>query len=230
MPTRREAAVKRFAHLLATNGQVSMSELDFNLEKLSEWLHETTGEVAAIELAPMRGGGSCEMFDLARNGQRWVIRRAPLTAVSDTAHDVVREYKIISALQGGEVRVPETLAVCDQPEVLGAPFYIMRYIDGEIIRRKLPTRYIESPPTQGAIGEELIDALVELHAFDWRNSPMAELAKNENFLDRQVERWMGQLEGYRHRALPGIDDVACWLESHRPSSGELTVMHGDYNL
>ncbi|MGI9293667.1 MAG: phosphotransferase family protein [Pseudomonadales bacterium] len=207
-----------------------MSRLDFDLATLSDWLSEHTGNSAAIEVSPMRGGGSCEMFELGRGGERWAIRRAPVTAVSTTAHNVVREYKIISALQDSHVRVPELLAACDDPVVMGAPFYIMKYVDGEVIRRKLPDQYIDEPATQTTIGEELIDVLVELHAFDWRNSTIVDLAKPDHFLERQVKRWMSQLDGYRDRDLEGVDAVAQWLEANRPANGDLTVMHGDYKV
>jgi aminoglycoside phosphotransferase (APT) family kinase protein len=207
-----------------------MTELDFNLAGFTAWLNEKTGRTVEARVAPMKGGGSCEMFSLEQGGERFVIRRAPLAAVSDTAHDVVREYQVIEALSGSGARVPDLLAFCDEPAVLGAPFYIMGFVDGEVIRRKLPQQYIDSPGTQSALGEELIDGLVELHAFDWRGTRLEELANPERFLERQVQRWMAQLEGYRCRELAGVDVVARWLEDNRPAEGELTVMHGDYKI
>jgi aminoglycoside phosphotransferase (APT) family kinase protein len=207
-----------------------VSELDFDLAVLKDWLDGAVGDSADISALPMRGGASCEMFDLQRGDGRFVIRRAPVTAVTDTAHNVAREYQVIRALTGSKVRVPELLAVCEDKEVLGAPFYVMRYIDGEVIRRKLPERFQASPETQPSIGNELIDALAELHTFDWRGTQMEQLAKPERFLERQVERWTSQLEGYRCRELEGVDEVADWLERNRPMKGDLTVMHGDYKL
>lgn len=207
-----------------------MDSLDFDLDVLRDWLEQQTGEPGAIEVTPIRGGGSCEMFELRRGTGRWAIRRAPVSLVSDTAHNVVREYQVIDALQGSKARVPELLAVSDDNAIMGAPFYIMKYVDGEVIRRKLPQQYIDSPETQGAIGEELIDALVELHDFDWRTSSMVALSKPENFLARQVDRWMSQLASYRHRELPGVDAVAKWLQENRPQNGDLTIMHGDYKV
>ncbi len=205
-----------------------MSELDFDVGSFADWLNGETGRRGELAITPMKGGGSCEMFELAEGDERFVIRRAPVAAVSDTAHNVVREFQVIEALQGSGARVPELLVACDDSDVLGAPFYVMRFIDGEVIRRKLPAQYVESPETQGTIGEELIDALVELHAFDWRGSAIEKLGNPERFLERQVERWMHQLEGYRSRDLAGVDAVAKWLEDNRPQEGELTVMHGDY--
>lgn len=207
-----------------------MSELDFDQTAFAGWLQETTGRTGVITIEPLRGGGSCEMFTLEQGGERFVIRRAPLAAVADTAHNVVREFKVIEALSGSGVRVPELLASCENESVMGTPFYIMRYVDGEVIRHNLPDQYIASPETQTAIGEEMIDALVALHDFQWRGTAMEELAKPERFLERQVARWMSQLETYRCRELVGVDDVARWLEENRPESGDLTVMHGDYKI
>ena len=207
-----------------------MSELDFDLAGFAAWLERETGRVGELAITPMRGGGSCEMFILEQGDDKFVIRRAPLAAVADTAHNVVREFKVIDALSGSGVRVPELLASCEDKSVMGAPFYIMRFVEGEVMRRKLPDQYIASPETQAAIGEEMIDALVELHAFEWRGTAMEELAKPERFLERQVERWMSQLAGYRSRDLSGVDEVGAWLEANRPDNGDLTVMHGDYKI
>lgn len=197
---------------------------------LQDWLFAQTGESNEIRLAQIRGGGSCEMFDMRCGTDRWVIRRAPLTAVSDTAHNVVREYKVIEALQHSGVRVPRLLAVSDDSTIIGAPFYIMQFIDGDVIRRGLPQQYLENPESQTAIGEQLIDALVELHNFKWQGTTIEQLAKPENFLHRQVDRWMSQLASYRNRDLPGVDRLAHWLSDNRPKTCDLTVMHGDYKV
>tara|TARA_R110000823_G_scaffold144958_5_gene275087 strand:- start:4012 stop:5049 length:1038 start_codon:yes stop_codon:yes gene_type:complete len=207
-----------------------MSEQEVDPGRFAEWLRSETGRAGPVAIEPLRGGGSCEMFTLTQGDERFVIRRAPPVAVSDSAHNVIREYRIIAALTGSAVRVPRLLASCADPAVLGAPFYIMGFVEGEVIRRRLPAAYCEHPEVQPAIGEELIDALVELHAFDWRGTAIEDLAKPENFLQRQVARWMSQLAGYRQRELPGVDAVAHWLDDNRPSAGELTVMHGDFKI
>ena len=208
----------------------SVDELDFDIGGLRDWIEQQAGRAGAIQVTPIRGGGSCEMFELKRGSERWAIRRAPACSVSDTAHNVMREYQVVKALQGSDARVPELLAASDDTRIIGAPFYVMKYVDGEVIRRKLPRQYIKHPESQAAIGEELIDALVELHDVDWRNSAMVALSKPDNFLARQVDRWMGQLAGYRQRELAGVDAVANWLQANCPPSGDLTVMHGDYKV
>ena len=171
------------------------------------------------------------MFRVDRGDQSWILRRAPLTAVADTAHQVVREARIIEALAGSDVPVPRVLATCEDPAVLGAPFFVMSRVDGEVVRRAgLPDEYVAHPETQPAIGEQLVDALVALHDFDWRSSGLAELSRTSDFLPRQVDRWMSQLSGYRTRDLPGLDEVATWLGANLPAGGDLTVMHGDFKI
>lgn len=207
-----------------------MSDIGFDTARFSEWFRTTTSRAGGLSIEPLTGGGSCEMFVLRQGGEQFVIRRAPVAAVADTAHNVVREFQIIEALTGTAARVPELLAACEDADVIGAPFYVMRYIDGEVIRRKLPRAYLEAPATQTRIGEELIDALVALHSVPWRGTALEKMARPENFLARQVNRWSSQLESYRNRAMPGVDTVAKWLEDNRPDQGALTVMHGDYKL
>ena len=203
----------------------------FDVARFSDWLGQVTGEPAEVTVTPMSGGGSCEMFRVERLGRSWVVRRAPLTAVSDTAHHVVREARVIDALADSAVPVPTILAVCDDPAVLGTPFFVMSYVDGDVVRRNgLPKDLAEQPDSHHAVGEELIDTLVKLHEVDWRSTPLAELSRPEGFLARQVDRWMTQLESYRSRDLDGVDDVAAWLAANQPARGDLTVIHGDYKL
>jgi aminoglycoside phosphotransferase (APT) family kinase protein len=210
---------------------VNRTAAAFDVARFSDWLGQVTGEPAEVTVTPMSGGGSCEMFRVERLGRSWVARRAPLTSVSDTAHHVVREARVIEALADSAVPVPTILAVCDDPAVLGTPFFVMSFVDGDVVRRNgLPKDLAEQPDSHHAVGEELIDTLVKLHEVDWRSTPLAELSRPEGFLARQVDRWMTQLESYRSRDLDGVDDVAAWLAANQPARGDLTVMHGDYKL
>jgi aminoglycoside phosphotransferase (APT) family kinase protein len=151
--------------------------------------------------------------------------------VSDTAHHVVREAQVIKSLAGSAVPVPTILAIGDDPAILGAPFFVMSYIDGDVVRRNgLPESLAAQPKQHFAVGEGLIDTLVSLHEVDWRSTPLARFSRPEGFLARQVDRWMTQLASYRSRDLDGVDDVAAWLATNQPERGDLTVMHGDYKL
>jgi aminoglycoside phosphotransferase (APT) family kinase protein len=164
-------------------------------------------------------------------GSPLVLRRAPAIAVSDTAHQVVREAQIMKMLGAKGFSVPAVLAATDDPGVVGAPFFVMSYVEGHVIRHNgLPDTLSRNPASHGRIGEELIDTLVALHAVEWRDTVLAELSRPQGFLARQVDRWMTQLAGYRARHLDGVDELASWLREHAPSRGDLTVMHGDYKL
>ena len=203
----------------------------FDVPRFTDWLGQVTGEPAEVTVTPMSGGASCEMFRVERLGQSWVVRRAPLTSVSDTAHHVVREARVIESLAGSPVPVPTVLAIGDDPAILGAPFFVMSFVDGDVVRRNgLPEGLAAQPESHHAVGEGLIDTLVGIHEVDWRSTPLAGLSHPEGFLARQVDRWMTQLESYRSRDLDGVDDVAAWLAANQPARGDLTVMHGDYKL
>jgi aminoglycoside phosphotransferase (APT) family kinase protein len=210
---------------------VTLAAPGFDVPRFRNWLSEVTGEPAEVSVSSIRGGGSCEMFRVDRLGQSWVVRRAPLAAVSNTAHQVIREARIMQSLEGTGVPVPTILAIGEDPGILGAPFFVMNYVDGDVVRRNgLPEYLAAEPDSHRCIGEGLIDTLVALHAVEWRSTTLTELSRPQGFLTRQVDRWMSQLAAYRSRELDGVDKVATWLAAHQPSDGELTVMHGDYKL
>jgi aminoglycoside phosphotransferase (APT) family kinase protein len=203
----------------------------FDLTRFRDWLSEMTGEAAEVTVTPLRGGGSCEMFRVDRLGQAWVVRRAPVAVVSDTAHQVIREARIMETLGAAGLPVPTVLARSGDPAILGAPFFVMSYIEGGVIRRDgLPEALRQDPSSHGLIGEQLIDTLVALHAIDWTDTALAELCHPQGFLPRQVDRWLNQLAGYHARDLDGVDELAIWLRHNLPTNGDITVMHGDYKL
>ena len=210
---------------------VNRTAAAFDVPRFTDWLGQATGEPAEVTVMPMSGGASCEMFRIERLGRSWGVRRAPLTSVSDTAHHVVREAQVIESLAGSGVPVPTVLAIGEDPAILGAPFFVMSFVDGDVVRRNgLPDALAAQPDSHHAVGEGLIDTLVSLHDVDWRSTPLAELSHPEGFLARQVNRWMTQLESYRSRELDSVDQFAAWLAANQPTRGDLTVMHGDYKL
>jgi aminoglycoside phosphotransferase (APT) family kinase protein len=205
--------------------------VDFDVRRFSAWLGDVTGEYIDVTVTAIRGGGSCEMFRVDRRGESWVVRRAPRAAVSATAHQVIREARIMDALSGQGVPVPRVLARSEDPAVLGAPFFVMSFVEGDVIRRNgLPPALRDDPASHGSIGEQLVDTLADLHAVDWANTAIAEMSYPEGFLDRQVDRWMTQLDSYRVRELDDIDELARWLQANIPDRADMTVMHGDYKV
>lgn len=178
----------------------------------------------------MPGGGSCDIFAVDRGESRWVLRRAPQHASSATAHDVVREFRILDALKDQAVPIAKPVVSCSDPDVFGAPFYVMERINGIPIRSSIPPAWSGAPETHGRALEEMIDALVAIHAVDWRGSPAGAVEPRPDYLARQIDRWIEQLDSYGGRDLPAARTVAEWLRCHRPPDHESALCHGDYKL
>jgi aminoglycoside phosphotransferase (APT) family kinase protein len=186
------------------------------------------GSAGPIEVRKHTAGFSNETFYVSRGEQQWVLRRPPRGPLLPTAHDVVREYRFLVALHR-RARVPEPVAMCEDTSVIGAPFYLMQRVDGAVLRDSIPPA-LDTPAAHAAIAKEMVDALVELHAVDWRAAGLS--GRDSGYLERQVSRWSGQWEltKPRTRELPGLDAITSWLREHMPESGAATVVHGDYKL
>jgi aminoglycoside phosphotransferase (APT) family kinase protein len=183
------------------------------------------GEVA---VEPVGEGHSNVTYTLARGDSELVLRRPPRGPLPPSAHDVLREARVLSGL-AGRARVPAVLAVCDDPSVIGAPFYVMEKIDGDVVTSAVPAP-LDAADDRRRIGEELVDALVEVHAVDWRAAGLEGFGKPTGYLERQLRRFLGLWEHNRTRDIPAVESVADWLGSHLPESAPATVVHGDYRL
>jgi aminoglycoside phosphotransferase (APT) family kinase protein len=186
----------------------------------------------SIEVERHLAGHSNETFFVRVGGHEWVLRRPPRGAFLPTAHDVTREYRVLSALAGTTVRAPRPVLSCEDTSIMGAPFYLMERVDGVVIRDELPEAFQDDRGSRSRIGEELVDALVELHAVDWRSVGLDGLARPSGYLERQLKRWKGQLSLTEPltRSLADLHRVSEWLEDHLPSTSEVTIVHGDYKL
>lgn len=186
------------------------------------------GASGTLEVQKHVAGFSNETFYVTRGAERWVLRRPPRGPLLPTAHDVVREYRYLKALHG-RARVPRPVAVCEDTSVIGAPFYLMERAEGVVIRAEMPAAY-DDPDGRRKVSEEIIDALVELHAVDWQAAGLT--GKGESYLHRQVERWSKQWELTRPRTreLAGLDSATDWLRTRIPEAGGVGVVHGDYKL
>jgi aminoglycoside phosphotransferase (APT) family kinase protein len=199
-------------------------------EALAHYFDAALGRDRPITVTPMAGGGSCEVFDVIRGPARWVLRRAPRHASSSTAHDVLREYRILDAIKGEDVRIARPVLSCTDADVFDAPFYVMEYVAGVPIRSSVPAGWRDVPETHGRALEELIDALAAIHAVDWVACGLGDLAHPGPFLARQVTRWLDQLDSYGGRDLPAARRIATWLDDRRPADGPPALCHGDYKL
>lgn len=208
----------------------SRGNAELDATRLGAWLDERLGGPVPIEVEALKGGGSCEIFGIRRGGAHWVLRRAPARASSSTAHDVLREFRILHAIRDAKVRIARPLLACDDSAVADTPFYLMEFVAGVPIRTSLPAAYAHSCEAQASALTELIDALAEIHNVDWRACGLADLGKHEGYLARQVPRWLAQLESYRCRAMPAVDAVATWLAERLPQEQPPALCHGDYKL
>jgi aminoglycoside phosphotransferase (APT) family kinase protein len=181
-----------------------------------------------VDVAPLGEGHSNVTFLVRRDGIEVVLRRPPRGPLPPSAHDVLREARVLRALTG-RARVPTVLAVCDDPAIIGAPFYVMEKIDGHVITSAVPPA-LDTIADRRRIGEELVDALVEVHAVDWQAAGLEGFGKPTGYLERQLRRFLGLWEHNRTREIPAVESVAEWLRANLPESGPATIVHGDYRL
>jgi aminoglycoside phosphotransferase (APT) family kinase protein len=180
-------------------------------------------------VVPVGDGHSNVTYAVSRGGADVVLRRPPRPPLPPSAHDVLREARVLKALAGRGVRVPQVLAVGDDRSVIGCPFYVMERVEGEVMTDAVPAA-LDTPQERRRIGEELVDALVEVHAVDWRAAGLEGFGKPEGYLERQLRRFGGLWEHNRTRDLPAVERVGEWLRGNLPQSGPATVVHGDYRL
>lgn len=163
-------------------------------------------------------------------GQRTVLRRPPLGAVLATAHDMGREYKIISSLGPTQVPVPPTVGLCNDESVNDAPFYVMNFVEGLVLDEAEITREHFDETARGRIGEEVIAVLADLHAVDPDAVGLGKLGRKESYLPRQLRRWREQWEKSKTRELPAMEQVHDALEAGIPPQEGASIVHGDYRL
>jgi len=203
--------------------------------RLADWIGESLGgepaELTDIQL--IAGGRSNLTYRLAVSGsggdRQLVLRRPPLGHVLPTAHDMSREFRVLSALAGTEVPVARPVAFCDDPDVVGAPFYLMEYVPGVVLRSRQDTAAL-SGPQNADLSERLADMLAAIHGVDVEATGLAGLGRGAGYLTRQLGRWQRQWELSKTREVPGYDELVARLTATLPPEGETTLVHGDFRL
>jgi aminoglycoside phosphotransferase (APT) family kinase protein len=200
------------------------------LDPLIAFLDEAGLGSGELEITPVGDGHSNHTFLIEREGAEFIVRRPPRPPLPPSAHDVLREARVIRALDGHGVRVPQVLAVGDDESVIGSPFYVMEKVEGEVISDSLPAIF-DSDAERRRMGEELIDTLVELHAADWRAAGLEGFGKPEGYLERQLRRFTGLWEHNKTREIDAVESVGAWLRENMPDPAHpATVVHGDFRL
>jgi aminoglycoside phosphotransferase (APT) family kinase protein len=197
------------------------------LEPLAEFLSAHQLDAPSDLSATPIGEGHSNVTFILSTGV--VVRRPPRGPLPPSAHDVLREARLLRALQATPVRVPKVLAVCEDLEVIGAPFYVMGQVLGEVITDSIPEP-LDNPSGRAQIADQLIDALVELHAVDWMAVGLEGFGKPTGYLERQLRRFTGLWEHNRTREIPEVEEIGGWLAANMPESPAATIVHGDYRL
>jgi aminoglycoside phosphotransferase (APT) family kinase protein len=201
-------------------------------ERVDRWLAEhIEGAVAPFDYRLIAGGRSNLTYavdDAA--GRRVVLRRPPLGNVLQSAHDMGREHRIIAALAPTAVPVPRPLGFCGDPEVNGAPFYVMEFVEGVVLAREQDALRDLGEPARAAAGGALVDVLADLHALSPDAVGLGDLGRREGYVARQLRRWHGQFEQSRTREIPAMDEVHRRLEACIPPQHRTGIVHGDFRL
>ena len=198
---------------------------------VTRWLAANVGAAAApFTFELIAGGRSNLTFTVTgADGRSVVLRRPPLGQVLESAHDMAREHRIISAVGQTEVPVPVALGLCTDLDVNGAPFYVMSHVPGVVLDgpHKAPLVPLER---RRDVSEHLIDVLADLHDVDVDAVGLGDLARRDGYVERQLRRWTRQWEGSKTRELPAIDEVATRLAARIPTQQGVAIAHGDYRF
>jgi aminoglycoside phosphotransferase (APT) family kinase protein len=203
-----------------------------DVPRLEAWLGDRLpGSESPLDVTRLGAslGIANALYVLRRGDHRWVLRRPPAVKNDPSASDTVREWRILNALEGTPVPHPAPRLLCEAVEVLGAPFMIMDIVDGFTPGFELPQPFADDHALRWDLGMAYVDGCAELAKVDWRSRGLEGLGKPDGFLERQVPRWMAQLDRYRTRDLPELAFVTAWLEQNRPSASAPGIIHGDYS-
>ncbi|MBI5947843.1 MAG: phosphotransferase family protein [Chloroflexi bacterium] len=202
-----------------------------NYQRVSEFFATNVpGGAVELDIQLLSGGRSNLTYIVRGGGNTWVLRRPPLGHVLPTAHDMAREYKVLAGLATTDVPAPRPVALCEDPEVNGFPFYVMNYCEGVIIADSIPPGFADTEDARRRMSMALVDTLVKLHAVDYNAVGLADFGRPEGYLERQVRRWSQQWERSKTREVPAIDEVIRRLNNALPPSPPPTIVHGDYRL
>jgi len=203
-----------------------------NVPAVTEWLHtHVAGATGPFHFDTIAGGHSNLTYRVTgADGARYVLRRPPLGHVLASAHDMGREHRIISGLHTSAVPVAPALGFCDDPAVNDAPFYVMGFVDGHVVRDRLEAEAILTPEARRTASESIVDTMVAIHSVDLAAAGLDTLGKHEGYIERQLKRWYGQWNQQKTRELSAIDTVHDELLRRIPEQGAATIVHGDYRL
>ncbi|WP_224360559.1 phosphotransferase family protein [Hyalangium versicolor] len=208
----------------------SGEELDAS--KLLEWLaRQNPVFTGPLQITQFPGGASNLTYLLRQGDKEWVLRRPPFGTKAKTAHDMGREFRVLSALQHVFPYCPKPVAYCEDESVMGSPFYVMERLHGLILRKDLPKNLTLSPQDARTLCEHLVDVQVALHQVDVKEAGLSEFGKPEGYVRRQVEGWSERFRKAHTEDVPDCEAIMKWLAEHLPpESGRAALIHNDYKF
>jgi aminoglycoside phosphotransferase (APT) family kinase protein len=203
-------------------------------DSLGAWMDERDlGGGEPVETTFISGGSSNEIFEIRRGDFVAALRRPPRKVPEGRNATMLREYRVLEALNGTDVPHPEAIAACDDESVIGACFYLMGHVDGWSpmgMGDEWPEPFHSDQSERRGLGIQLVDGIARLARVDWRAKGLEGFGKPDGFLERQADRWTSHYEKMKVREVPGVDVVAVWLREHKPSRYEPGIIHGDYQF
>ncbi len=220
-------------HEATGSGDGSQAVVDgIDAPAIERWFAEQVeGAVGPLRFERIAGGHSNLTYRVEDSaGNSWALRRPPLGKRLGSAHDMVREHRVVSALGPTDVPVAPVVGLCEDEGVNGAPFYVMEFVTGPVLRGLAEAELFPDQAQRRRIGERVADTLVAIHAVDPDAVGLGELGRKEDYVARQLRRWQGQWEGSKTRELAAVDRVHERLAARIPEQGPATIVHGDYRL
>jgi aminoglycoside phosphotransferase (APT) family kinase protein len=202
---------------------------ELDLAKLEPFLRlHFPDETGPLGVRQYPSGHSNLTYSVQLGPREMVLRRPPFGSKVKSAHDMGREYRVLSKLHGHYAPAPQVLLFCDDLDVLGAPFYLMEPIHGVILRGDVPPGLVFSPEVARRVSESFLDNLALLHSLDYNAVGLAELGKPQGYLERQVRGWIERYHGSKTHDIPEVETISAWIQKHMPASSEATLIHNDY--
>ncbi|NKQ36521.1 MAG: phosphotransferase family protein, partial [Chloroflexi bacterium] len=203
----------------------------FDEEKLAEYLRgQLPGSENPLTVRQFGGGAANLTYLLDYGTHEYVLRRPPLGPVAKSAHDMSREYRVLSRLYHAFPYAPRAFLYCEDRDMIGADFFVMERRRGVVVRRSLPPEFAGMPDAPRRMSEALVDALAELHAVDYEAIGLGDLGKPAGFIERQVEGWYQRWLAAKTADLPEMETVYHWLRDNLPQTTQFSLVHNDYKL
>ena len=202
---------------------------ELEVAKLEPYLRRLfPDETGALEVRQFPSGHSNLTYWLHLGARELVLRRPPFGSKVKSAHDMSREFRVLSKLNAAYSPAPRALFYCDDDSIMGAPFYVMEPIRGVILRRNLPASLDFSEEKAHRLSESFVENLIRLHRVDFRAAGLADLGRPEGYLERQVRGWTERYYGSKTHDYPEVEKISSWIEQHIPSTSAVSIVHNDY--